>query len=82
MKTTAIILAAGQGTRMKSDIPKVLHPVCEKPMVWHARQAVTSASTEKPVMVIGHGADAIQHILLFKKKDWERDTRYNKQNPN
>ncbi len=63
MKTTAIILAAGQGTRMKSDIPKVLHPVCEKPMVWHARQAVTSASTEKPVMVIGHGADAVKKYI-------------------
>ena len=60
MKTTAIILAAGQGTRMKSDLPKVLHPVCGKPMVWHALQAVTSASTEKPIMVVGHGADAVQ----------------------
>lgn len=63
MKTTAIILAAGQGTRMKSDLPKVLHPICEKPMVWHALRAAQAASTEKPVMVIGHGADQVRDLV-------------------
>ncbi len=63
MKTTSIILAAGQGTRMNSKLPKVLHPVCGKPMVWHALQAVISASTEKPVMVIGHGADTVRNHI-------------------
>ena len=63
MKTTSIILAAGQGTRMKSDLPKVLHPVCGKPMVWHALQAAQSASTEKPVMVIGHGAEQVRDLV-------------------
>ncbi len=63
MKTISIILAAGQGTRMKSDLPKVLHPVCGKPMVWHALQAVESVTTEKPLMVIGHGADEVQNYI-------------------
>ncbi|MBT3189077.1 MAG: bifunctional UDP-N-acetylglucosamine diphosphorylase/glucosamine-1-phosphate N-acetyltransferase GlmU [Anaerolineae bacterium] len=60
MKITSIILAAGQGTRMKSELPKVLHPVCGKPMVWHALQAAQSATSEKPVMVIGHGAEQVR----------------------
>ncbi|MCP4141896.1 MAG: bifunctional UDP-N-acetylglucosamine diphosphorylase/glucosamine-1-phosphate N-acetyltransferase GlmU [Chloroflexi bacterium] len=63
MKTTSIILAAGQGTRMKSDLPKVLHPVCRKPMVWHALQAAQTATTEKPVMVVGHGAEQVRDLV-------------------
>ncbi len=63
MKTTSIILAAGQGTRMKSDLPKVLHPVCGKPMVWHALQAAHVVSEEVPVMVVGHGADAVRDVI-------------------
>ena len=62
-RITAVLLAAGQGTRMKSALPKVLHKVCGKPMVWHALQAVTSASTEKPVLVVGHGADAVRDYI-------------------
>ncbi len=39
MKITAVLLAAGQGTRMKSDLPKVLHPVCGEPMIAYALEA-------------------------------------------
>ena len=63
MKVTAVLLAAGQGTRMKSDLPKVLHPLCGKPMLWHALEALRSAATEKPVVVVGHGAQAVQKYL-------------------
>jgi bifunctional UDP-N-acetylglucosamine pyrophosphorylase/glucosamine-1-phosphate N-acetyltransferase len=63
MKTTTILLAAGQGTRMKSDLPKVLHPVLGKPMIWHALEAVKRASTEAPVVVVGHGAVAVTAYL-------------------
>ena len=59
MKITAVLLAAGQGTRMKSSTPKVLHTVGGKPMIWHALQAIQSATTEKPVVVVGHGAEAV-----------------------
>ena len=58
MKVTAVLLAAGQGTRMKSDLPKVLHPLAGKPMLWHTLQSLGQASTEKPVVIVGHGADA------------------------
>ena len=63
MKTTSIILAAGQGTRMKSDLPKVLHPVCGKPMVWYALQAAQEVTDETPVLVVGHGADQVREMI-------------------
>ena len=63
MKITAVLLAAGQGTRMKSDVPKVLHPLCGKPMLWHVLEALKSAATEKPVVIVGHGAQAVKKYL-------------------
>jgi bifunctional UDP-N-acetylglucosamine pyrophosphorylase/glucosamine-1-phosphate N-acetyltransferase len=63
MKITAVLLAAGQGTRMKSDLPKVLHPLCGKPMIWHVMEALKQASTEKPVVVVGHGAEQVKTFL-------------------
>src|SRR4030067_305425 len=63
MKIAAVVLAAGQGTRMKSNLPKVLHPVLGKPMIWHALEAARLASTETPVGVVGHGADAVTEYL-------------------
>jgi bifunctional UDP-N-acetylglucosamine pyrophosphorylase / glucosamine-1-phosphate N-acetyltransferase len=63
MKITAVLLAAGQGTRMKSDLPKVLHPLCGKPMLWHALEALKTVATETPVVVVGHGAEAVKKYL-------------------
>ncbi len=63
MKSTAILLAAGQGTRMKSNLPKVLHPVAGKPMIDHVLQAVGQATTEPPIVIVGHGAEAVTRHL-------------------
>ncbi len=63
MRVTAILLAAGQGTRMKSSLPKVLHSVAGKPMIWHALQAISQSTTEKPIVVVGHGADEVKKYL-------------------
>ena len=63
MKVTAVLLAAGQGTRMKSSLPKVLHPLCGKPMLWHVLEALKSAATEKSVVVVGHGAEEVIQYL-------------------
>jgi len=63
MRTTAILLAAGQGLRMRSSLPKVLHHVAGKPMLWHALQAVHQVSTEKPVVIIGHQADSVSEYV-------------------
>jgi bifunctional UDP-N-acetylglucosamine pyrophosphorylase/glucosamine-1-phosphate N-acetyltransferase len=60
MKVTAVLLAAGQGTRMRSDLPKMLHPVCGQPMVFHALHAAQEASNGQSVLVIGHGAEAVR----------------------
>jgi bifunctional UDP-N-acetylglucosamine pyrophosphorylase/glucosamine-1-phosphate N-acetyltransferase len=63
MKVTSIILAAGQGTRMKSSLPKVLHPVCGLPMIEYALRAAWDASTEVPVIVIGRGMEPVREFL-------------------
>lgn len=63
MKITTVLLAAGQGTRMKSDLPKVLHPLCGKPMLWHVLNALQEVTTEKPVVVVGHGANEVTEYL-------------------
>ena len=58
-----IILAAGQGTRMKSELYKVLHPVCGKPMVRHVLEQMKDLKAEKIVTVVGHGADMVKSEL-------------------
>jgi bifunctional UDP-N-acetylglucosamine pyrophosphorylase/glucosamine-1-phosphate N-acetyltransferase len=63
MKVTTVLLAAGQGTRMKTDIPKVLHPVCGKPMLVYALEVACSASSGKPVVVVGKDAEAIRNTI-------------------
>lgn len=63
MKISAVILAAGQGTRMRSNLPKVLHPLLGRPMAWHALEAARQVTGAQPVMVIGHGADAVRQGL-------------------
>ena len=63
MKVTAVLLAAGQGTRMKSSLPKVLHPLCGKPMLWHVLEALKQAADGIPVVVVGHGAEDVTKYL-------------------
>jgi bifunctional UDP-N-acetylglucosamine pyrophosphorylase/glucosamine-1-phosphate N-acetyltransferase len=63
MKTTPVILAAGEGTRMKSKTPKMVHPILGQPMVWYAVQAGEIAAGRKPVVVIGHGANFVKDSL-------------------
>ncbi|HEY76518.1 MAG TPA: UDP-N-acetylglucosamine diphosphorylase/glucosamine-1-phosphate N-acetyltransferase [Thermoflexia bacterium] len=63
MRTGAVILAAGQGTRMRSDLPKVLHPLAGRPMVLYAIDAVRSLTDLPPVLVVGHGAEAVRQTV-------------------
>ncbi|UYZ13600.1 bifunctional UDP-N-acetylglucosamine diphosphorylase/glucosamine-1-phosphate N-acetyltransferase GlmU [Brevibacillus sp. WF146] len=62
-KIHAVVLAAGQGTRMKSKLYKVLHPVCGKPMVQHVVDTLASMRVEDVIVVVGHGADAVRSTL-------------------
>lgn len=63
MLTASIVLAAGHGKRMKSALPKILHPLLGKPMILHSLSAVTSLSDLPPAIVIGHGADAVRQVI-------------------
>ena len=60
---TAVILAAGAGTRMKSELPKVLHEVCGRPMVSHVISQAKKAGAETIIAVIGHGAEQVKEGL-------------------
>src|SRR5579872_7068128 len=53
--TSGIVLAAGQGTRMKSETPKVLHPLAGVPMVHFGVQAALDAGCTEVIVVVGHG---------------------------
>jgi UDP-N-acetylglucosamine diphosphorylase/glucosamine-1-phosphate N-acetyltransferase len=59
----AIVLAAGQGTRMKSDLPKVLCPVLGKPMLEYVLAALSAAGVERTIVVVGYRAELVRETL-------------------
>lgn len=59
----AVILAAGYGTRMKSSLPKVLHPLAGRPMIDWCVRSVVAAGVERPVVVVGHGREQVRESL-------------------
>jgi bifunctional UDP-N-acetylglucosamine pyrophosphorylase / glucosamine-1-phosphate N-acetyltransferase len=63
----AIVLAAGKGTRMKSDLPKVLFPVCGRPMVEYVLEALAQVGVERMVVVNGYRGDLVRKML----GDWQ-----------
>jgi bifunctional UDP-N-acetylglucosamine pyrophosphorylase/glucosamine-1-phosphate N-acetyltransferase len=69
-----VILAAGQGTRMKSALPKVLHPVAGRPMVAWAVKAARELDARKVVVVTGHGAEQVEAALQAPGVAFARQT--------
>lgn len=63
MNTAAVILAAGQGKRMDSDLPKVLHAINDRPMVSYVIESVRGFSDGKIILVIGHQADRVREAV-------------------
>ena len=63
MTLDVVILAAGQGTRMKSRLPKVLHLLAGRPLVQYSIDAVSPLVAQPPVLVIGHGSDAVRQTV-------------------
>ncbi len=59
MDLAVLILAAGEGTRMKSDLPKVLHPLGGRPLVAYSLETARELADRSPVVVVGHGAEAV-----------------------
>lgn len=78
MKRFAIILAAGKGTRMKSKVNKMLHPVMGQPMVNYSVEVATQAGAEEIISILGVDAEMVQDYLeiarnlLTKKSNLER----------
>ncbi len=71
MAVSLIILAAGQGTRMNSERPKVLHELAGAPLLIHAMKSGAALDPEQTVVVVGVGADAVGKAAL----DWNPDAR-------
>ncbi|MGH2488442.1 MAG: NTP transferase domain-containing protein, partial [Candidatus Limnocylindria bacterium] len=59
----AVVLAAGQGTRMRSRLPKVLHPLAGRPLIEHVLTVLAAVDATPVVVVIGHGADEVGAAL-------------------
>ncbi|MCO4321247.1 bifunctional UDP-N-acetylglucosamine diphosphorylase/glucosamine-1-phosphate N-acetyltransferase GlmU [Aliidiomarina quisquiliarum] len=65
-----VILAAGKGTRMRSNLPKVLHPVAHKPMVAHVIETAQRLGAAKTQLIYGHGGDLLQERLANYAVQW------------
>ena len=70
MSLDIVILAAGQGTRMRSSLPKVLHPIASRPMLEHVLQAAYALSPVKVHGVVGHGAELVRERLANYPVNW------------
>ena len=67
---SVVILAAGKGTRMYSDLPKVLHPIAGKPMVKHVIDTVKALEAKQIHLIYGHGGDLMQQRLAAEPVNW------------
>ena len=70
----AIILAAGEGTRMKSETPKVMHPLCGRPMVSYVLDLAKALKVATMLVVVGHKRERLQEVLSgYKAKAVHQD---------
>ena len=69
-KIQVVVLAAGQGTRLRSSLPKVLHPAAGRPMLEWVLRAARSAGCEEVAVVIGHGAAAVREAFSEEQITW------------
>ncbi len=70
MTVSAIVLAAGAGTRMRSDRPKPLHRICGRPMVLHVIHALEKLRPARTVIVVGHGAEQVTKKVQEEAPGW------------
>ncbi len=71
MSIALVILAAGKGTRMGSDLPKVLHRIAHAPMLWHAMRAGQALEPDRTIVVAGHEAE----MVAAAARDYDTETR-------
>jgi UDP-N-acetylglucosamine diphosphorylase/glucosamine-1-phosphate N-acetyltransferase len=67
LSTIAVVLAAGKGTRMKSDLPKVLVPVAGRPMIEYVLDALAAAGVPNTIVVIGYRGDLVRETLARRR---------------
>ena len=70
MALEILVLAAGQGKRMRSDLPKVLHPLAGRALLAHVLQTARELSAQKIIVVHGHGAEQVKQAFPDKDVDW------------
>src|SRR5688500_4054964 len=70
MPLSIVILAAGQGKRMNSDLPKVLQPLAGKPLLQHVIDCVRTLDASALHVVYGHGGEAVPNALKNEKLRW------------
>ncbi|MEM6366696.1 MAG: bifunctional UDP-N-acetylglucosamine diphosphorylase/glucosamine-1-phosphate N-acetyltransferase GlmU [Myxococcota bacterium] len=74
-RLAAVVLAAGKGTRLKTALPKVLHPIGGLPMVLHALRTAQRAGASERVVVVGHGAEQVEAVV----RSFDPDARFARQ---
>ena len=70
MKITTVILAAGKGTRMRSELPKVLHKIAHKPLLQHVYELSSQLNNNSIKIVYGHGGDLVKEALQGINANW------------
>src|SRR5688572_30058434 len=70
MALEIIVLAAGVGKRMRSDLPKVLHPLAGRPLLAHVLDTARELAPRKIIVVHGHGAERVRDAFSGKDIDW------------
>jgi bifunctional UDP-N-acetylglucosamine pyrophosphorylase/glucosamine-1-phosphate N-acetyltransferase len=74
MTVSAIVLAAGEGSRMRSNRPKPLHLMCGRPMVMHVIHALEAVQPDRTVVVVGHGAERVTKKVQEQAPEWAHVT--------
>ena len=74
MSVSAIVLAAGEGSRMRSSRPKPLHLLCGRPMVMHVIHSLEALQPDRTVVVVGHGAERVTKKVQEQSPDWAHVT--------
>ncbi|MDO9170091.1 MAG: bifunctional UDP-N-acetylglucosamine diphosphorylase/glucosamine-1-phosphate N-acetyltransferase GlmU [Methylobacter sp.] len=75
MKITTIILAAGKGTRMRSELPKILHEIANRPLLQHVYDTAKHLENNTIKIVVGHGAELVTEALKNLDADWIEQTQ-------
>ena len=74
MSTTVIILAAGKGTRMRSQLPKVLQPLAGRPLLGHVIETAKKLQAKNIITIFGHGGDTVQKAFAHENIQWVEQT--------